>query len=1116
MNTTPTPRRLRPLAGVLVGALVSGLAVVGIATPAAAATGDVTSATLDWGVKASWRGYVAGFGGSATASDGASTEPAYRWSTSGTGSYDEASGAASVSFGGAVEWKVPAHGIDIVLSDPELDLASDGTGTLSFDYVDPTGATGSGVFATLSTSGATVTEAGGVASFSGVSATAAAAMSSVFGGSYAVGTALDAVSFSLPYELAPVASVTSTVLSASPSGAAVEGSEVVFSATVSPAADGQVRFFDGTTALGDAVAIAAGAAELRTSALSVGDHSITAEFTPADSSLARGSTSEPVTYTVTATPDVPDAPTTTTLAVTPAAPVIAGTSSSLTATVTSAGGTPTGSVEFFSIAAGQTARVSLGSAPVSGGVATLPASLAAGGHTFAAVFTPAGAFESSEVTTTANYGVVDTADAASCAPGGSARTIEGVSATWSYSAYSTDWVKSATGDITVDGQDFVLADGVASSAADCTVIEFSGSIRVLAYPTMGGFWIDLADPTLSIAADGTGTWSADVTTVSNATAQRLVVTTVSGADVDFSQSGTTEVALDYAATTEQGTWNAAYGDAWSNGFVLNAPSSIRSFYYKSGETPGNLRKAPAAISLTWTVVEPEQPEEPGQPGQPTEPSEDGDLVWGFKSSWRSYLSAFGGTTTASNGASVNAEGLFVFTQAETGDYDAATEVGSIDYQGAVRFVNASHGFDMALANPTVTFDGDGGAVLSAETSTSDSAGLTSLSRVDLAALDLPSPTGTDPVVWSAVPATFEPVLQPEGWNQYAGQSADPVTFSYGASVVPPASQPALSFGSGAATVEQGQTLTVDGTGFQPGELVGAVVRSEPVTLPSKVASAAGAVSFSWAVPADFEVGAHTFVVTSTAGSVSLPFTVTAAAAVGTAVMSAATEVQPTCVAQTVTGATLDWGVKESFRSYIVGPIAKGSISTSGVADNGSSYGWSGGSGSVNTADTLGRVAFSGSVHFTGHGGQLDLTVSNPRIQLSGLSTASLIADLSSKELSGGVVNVSATIATLELPAGSASNSSGALSWSGVPATLTAAGASAFGGFYSAGAALDPVSFSLPIGATTACDSTTDGALASTGVDGSATAGELVIALVLLLAGTGFVIARRRNPVHSQA
>ncbi|WP_290806066.1 HtaA domain-containing protein [Herbiconiux sp.] len=1108
MNTTRTPRRLRPLAGVLVGALVSGLAVVGIAAPASAATGDVTSATLDWGVKASWRGYVAGFGGTVTPSDGASTDPAYRWSTSGTGAYDEATGAASVSFGGAVEWKVPAHGIDIVLSDPELDLASDGTGTLSFDYVDPTGATGSGVFATLSTSGATVTHDGGVANYSGVAATAAAAMTAVFGGSYAVGTALDAVSFTLPYELAPVASATSTVLTASPSGTSALGAEVVFTASVSPAADGQVQFFDGGAALGDPVATTAGVAELRTSGLGVGDHSVTAEFTPADSSLYLGSTSEPVTQTVTDASGVPDAPTSTTLAVAPAAPVVAGTASSLTATVTSTEGTPTGSVEFFSIAAGQSARVSLGTAPVTNGIATLPATLSAGGHTFAAVFTATGAFEGSEAVTAANYGVVDTADAASCAPGTSARTVDGVSATWAYSAYSTDWVKSATGDIAVDGQDFVLSGGVASYDADCTVIEFSGSLRVLAYPTMGGFWIDLADPTLSIAADGTGTWSADVTTVSNATPQRLVVTTVSGADVDLSATGTADVALDYASATQQGTWSAAYGDAWSNGFVLNAPSSIRSFYYKSGETPGNLRKAPAAISLAWTVTEPEQP---------TEPSEGGDLVWGVKSSWRSYLAAFGGTTTASNGASVNADGLFVFTQADTGEYDATTGVGSIDYQGAVRFVNPSHGFDIAFANPTVTLDGTGSAVLSAETSTNDTAGLTSLSRVDLAVLDLPTPTGTDPITWSAVPATFEPVLQPDGWNQYAGQSADPVTFSYGSSVVPPVVQPTLSV-TGLGTVAQGETLTVQGSGFEAGQLLGVVVHSEPVTLPSVEVPAGGAFTITWVVPADFEVGAHSLDVTGPDGTVSIGFTVTAATAtvVSTGPDSAtAPAAQPSCVAQTVTGATLNWGVKESFRSYIVGPIAKGSISTSGVADNGSSYGWSDGSGSVNAVDTLGRVSFSGSVHFTGHGGQLDLTVSNPRIQLSGPNSASLIADLSSKELSGGTVNVSAAIATLSLSAGGSSTSGGVLRWSDVPATLTAAGASAFGGFYSAGAALDPVSFSLPLGATTACDSSTDGALASTGRDTSGVAGEIVIALVLLLTGGAFLVARRRGTVRTQ-
>jgi hypothetical protein len=153
--------------------------------------------------------------------------------------------------------------------------------------------------------------------------------------------------------------------------------------------------------------------------------------------------------------------------------------------------------------------------------------------------------------------------------------------------------------------------------------------------------------------------------------------------------------------------------------------------------------------------------------------------------------------------------------------------------------------------------------------------------------------------------------------------------------------------------------------------------------------------------------------------------------------------------------------------------------------------------------------------FSGHAGQLDLTVANPQIRISGAGSASLIATLTSKDLSGSTTTAGGTaIATLDLGAGAASSTDGTLAWSGVPATLTAAGASAFGGFYSAGTALDPVSFVFPLGSEMPCDAFTDagsaGALASTGADARAGVEGLVAGALLLLLGAGLVAIRRRT------
>ncbi|WP_378148097.1 HtaA domain-containing protein [Cnuibacter sp. UC19_7] len=1081
---------MRPLAGLVVGAVVSGLAVVGVAAPATAATGDVTGATVDWGFKDSWRGYVARFGGTATASGGASTSPAYRWS-SGTGTFDATTGTADVDLAGTVAWSVPAHGISISLSDPEIVLDGDGTGELIFDYVDSTGASGTGVFATLS--GAVPVLADGVATFTGVAATAGPATAAVFTGSYPEGSALDPVSFALPYEQAPVQQSTTTTLGVSPSGSVEQGTDVELSATVSPAADGTVQFTDGGSRLGAPVAVTAGEAITSVGDLTVGEHSLGAEFTPADPALFAGSSASAVALTVTGS-TTPAVTTTTSVALSPAAPVVLGTATTATATVAAASGTATGSVEFFDVTDGTADRVSLGTAAVDAGVATWTGKLGAGGHTVAAVYRPTGGFAGSEGTPTANYGVVDTTAPAACTVDAGSPDVTGVAASWDWSAYSAEWSKSATGEgVRVDGDTFTFSDGVATHDQDCTIVQFDGSIRVTAYPQFGGFWIDLADPTLVVGADGAGLWTADVTTFESATPKRLVVDTVTlGARPDFTASGEATAALDYDGTTASGTWKAGHDSAWANDFVVNVPSSIRPFYYASG-TAKDADKAPSPLHLAWTVA-------------PT-PSDAGSLVWGFKQSWRSYVAGIAqGSITPSNGASTTAGGLFEFVQTDEGDFDPSTRVGSVAYQGTVSFQSRAHGFDIAIADPIVRFDGTGTATLSLLVSSSDTAGTSDMTRSDVATLTIPAgqPSG-DPLTWIDLPAVFAAQL-PGSFEQYAGQAADPVTLTYGA-VVPPVIVPAVSLSS--TEVRQGEELVVTGTGFGPGERVAATVFSDPVALEPQTADAQGNVAFRWTVPADFATGAHTVEVTSAAGTASAQFTVTAPA-VAPAVPAVDSPAAQQCVAQQVGGATMSWGVKDSFRTYITGPIAKGAISTSGVSDNGGSYGWSGGSGAYNPSDSLGRVAYSGSVHFTGHGGQLDLTIANPRIQITGSSSAVLIADISSKQLSGGTVAVSGTIATLSLSGGSSSSTSTRVSYSGVPATLTEYGASAFGGFYSGGAALDPVSFTWPLGADVPCDTTTDGKLASTGVNGSDAMGGLVAALALLVLGAGAVAVRRRR------
>lgn len=120
---------------------------------------------------------------------------------------------------------------------------------------------------------------------------------------------------------------------------------------------GTVQFFNGAVAIGTATVNGNGVATLTTSSLTLGTHSITAQY-PGDGNY-NPSTSPAVTATV-------GQLSTTTLSATPTETVF-GQAVSLTASVvaTSVTGTPTGTVEFFS------GTTSLGTATLIDGVATL-------------------------------------------------------------------------------------------------------------------------------------------------------------------------------------------------------------------------------------------------------------------------------------------------------------------------------------------------------------------------------------------------------------------------------------------------------------------------------------------------------------------------------------------------------------------------------------------------------------------------------------------------------------------------------------------------------------------------------------------------------------------------
>lgn len=289
--------------------------------------------------------------------------------------------------------------------------------------------------------------------------------------------------------------------------------------------------------------------------------------------------------------------------------------------------------------------------------------------------------------------------------------------------------------------------------------------------------------------------------------------------------------------------------------------------------------------------------------------------------------------------------------------------------------------------------------------------------------------------------------------------------------------------------QAGGTITVTGSGFTAGQNVLVEVHSDPYALGTATVGADGRLTISGTLPADFPAGEHSVVAIVDGQTIAAAAVTIAAAATPAPTVEAAPVA--TCTAQSVSGASISWGVKESFVSYVNGPIAKGSADIS----------WGSGSGSFNADENPGRVNYGGAATFTGHGGVLNLTLSNPSIQVTGAGSATL-----SVVANGSRV----TIATLSLPA--ASVSGGAISWRNAAATLTSAGASLFSyngnAFYPAGTALDPVSFSWPLGAEVPCDVTTSGELAATG--GQLSDATAWLGLSLLVLGVGLVALRRRR------
>ena len=552
----------------------------------------------------------------------------------------------------------------------------------------------------------------------------------------------------------------------------------------------------------------------------------------------------------------------------------------------------------------------------------------------------------------------------------------------------------------------------------------------------------------------------------------------------------------------------------------------------------------------------------------------GHLDWGLKQSFRNYISGpiAHGTITTTEGATRNADGTFRFPSA-TGSVDADADTAALAFAGKVQFSGHDSGSGpqlfMTIEDIRVELTGSGGTLVADVVSKSLSSGqLVTYDDVEFAALaDTDLTAAGDTVTATAVGATLTEAGVPAFADFYpAGTVLD--ALSVAVTLAPePVWEPTVSASKTTGLDPAGETITVSGSGFDPAANVGTrpPLAGQPTGVylvfakiaqpwrPSGGApsSARTVIDQKWVLPAasrvvvdptgtnpDYvELGADgTFnatldvaagdcavdtcgVITYAAGgAVNAAHELFVPLTFGTTAPTDPTEPTDPPDPGAVTGARLEWGLKESFRNYVKGGIAHGGWTLTGVTGDGP-FRWEDLTAGEFDQETGGLLDFAGSVRFTGHDGLLDLTISQPRFRVAD-GVAELLLDVRSKGLENPNEFVElddAVFATLDLDAVTPTVANGVISYAAVPATLTAEGATGFAGFYEAGTALDPVTVAIALdGATLPPPGASGGdqniptkpvanTLAYTGSD----VGPLLAAgALLVLLGTGLLTVRR--------
>lgn len=487
----------------------------------------------------------------------------------------------------------------------------------------------------------------------------------------------------------------------------------------------------------------------------------------------------------------------------------------------------------------------------------------------------------------------------------------------------------------------------------------------------------------------------------------------------------------------------------------------------------------------------------------------------------------------------------------TGTYDPDTGALDVSFSGGLEFGNVEQGnYGFLWTNPRLVVDDDGDGSLSFDVANRRVDGVDSpwgVTESSIVVANFVATTGTTDdgtVTWTVTPLTDDVVDEPAfvGAQQFAtsftstldisllghfrqtnaagpenaanlGKLPAPITFSVSADVddaTPPAG-PAISVTPNADLDPAGQTVTIDGTGF---EGVGVYVRLcaavegevgtpegrpgaddcmgspqhwvGPMSPPSSaVMGADGTFSVELDVQARFESSDEATIDClavdcviavrrdHAGGADDFSYDVVAAVTFAPADDGGGDDgdedgdddggVLPGPTGPTA--GSLDWGLSTSFRNYILHGPAAGTITPSDGASTLDSgvFRFPIGTDGHYTSTTDLSASFVGTVEFDGHDGQLQVVISDPTVEITG-ETGILVVDVSSRSLATGETAEweDVEFADLDTAAVDPTAVGNVVTFTGIPASLTEDGAEAFAGFYEPGQALDPVSFSLEV------------------------------------------------------